>query len=154
MRPWLLIPKVICAGVALGSAVSALVLWWRHGEAMAPPDLRVTDDLHLLLGHVLAPALAIVVLLGVGLWLQHPRVFLRQRWLQAKLGVAILALPALHLMTSCEVASRRAAGVAWSAERVQSPLGGLLGAAALVLALLIVLGRLKPRLGRGPGRQE
>ncbi len=148
LRPWLLIPKYLCVAMALGGVVAAGVLT-QHLQSL-PVEQRgdVCESIGRLFRWQIIPAVAAAGMLGVGLLLQHWRILLRMRWLQAKLALVFVGIPALHVGLSTALGDLR--------RRPASSAGGLavgLGIAVALLVMVIILGRLKPRLGQGYRRR-
>jgi uncharacterized membrane protein len=156
LRPWLLIPKYVCVAVFLGGLVSLLVLGFARpapadGNEWAA-DAQIIRQAY---PRVIVPALIGALILGVLLALAHPTIFLRMRWLQVKLALILVFVPTLHFFMS-----RRSVGLRDAVARQDFATAGLLReqlfrgtlAAAAFALLVILLGRLKPRLGRDYGR--
>jgi hypothetical protein len=156
LRPYLLIPKFIFVAGFLGGLITLLVLgflgpapktaaeWARDAEFIRQSYVRV-----------IIPALVATLLAGAALAAAHLPVFLRMRWLQLKLGLIVVLAPTLHLfMSGRSLAVRRAVadGDFVNARLIREQLfhGTWI---ALVFALaVILLGRLKPRLGQNYAR--
>ena len=141
LRPWILMPKVLCVCVALGSLVTGLALWL---SGQSPRSAGLMEIEHRIFSQIMAPAILGAIFFGLLLLLQHPRVFVRLRWLQIKLAVVAIFLPVVHVWVSSQLMElsnpdRKGDGatfVAW------------LYITVITLVLLIVLGRQKPRLGQ------
>jgi hypothetical protein len=144
IRPWILLPKVLCVGITLGSLVTAAVL------SLIPPvqGPGTMPLLRQILVWVTTPALAASGILGVALLAQHPNVLLRLRWLQAKLLVTLGFTPALSAWGMSRYRLLTVGGAGDAAGGMASALG----AAVLVLIVIILLGRQKPRLGQNWAR--
>lgn len=141
LRPWLLIPKLLCVCVALGALVTGTVIWVMLGAARADWLFAIE---YIIFARVMVPALVGAIFFGVLLFLQHPRIFIRMRWLQTKLATAAIFLPVLHVwVTSQFFALSRANSKADSATLITT-----LGIAIVTFVVLIVLGRQKLRLGQ------
>ncbi|MCC7203644.1 MAG: hypothetical protein IT441_01060 [Phycisphaeraceae bacterium] len=142
IRPWLLIPKVLCFATLLGGLIAAL------GIAMsARPDdpasaQQAARTIAVIVHWTIIPGGAGAFLFGLLLLLQHPAVFLRLRWLQLKL-VLLPALILLHLYT--RHLNKSLPDHPATPGNLTS-LRGMLLAAVLLTALIIFLGRHKPRL--------
>jgi uncharacterized membrane protein len=148
IRPWLLLPKVLCVAVYLGSLASTLAIWLPTDftPPLSEPVLTTVRHASLLIRFVAVPALLLAIAFGVGLLLQHPREFLRMRWLRLKLALVVVTIPAAHLYLSTRLTLLRAddAQAAIHARRFALGLGATLAASAAI----VVLARLKPRLGQ------
>ena len=138
-------PKVLCVCVAFGSLVSGLTLWL--GE-QSPRSAELLEIEHRIFSQIMVPAILGAIFFGLLLFVQHPRVFFRLRWLQIKLVVVAIFLPVVHVWVSSQLLAlsnldRKGDGatfVAW------------LYIAVITLVLLIILGRQKPRLGQNWAR--
>lgn len=156
-RPWLLIPKVIAVGIYLGGLAAATAVWFAGDfNALAADDpkrLWLIGLIRTLSVGVIVPALISSMLLGVGLLLQHPRQFLRMRWLQVKLLVVAATVPAGHLMMSSTLqALRRATESGQPDDAAGTRLGLTLVALLIASCGIVLIGRLKPRLGQNWAR--
>jgi uncharacterized membrane protein len=157
IRPWFLLPKVIAVGLYLGGLAAALVIWLAAGfsalDAADPQRLRLIGQMRLLMLVLVVPALLAVLVLGLLLLLQHPRQLIRMRWIIVKLGSVAVVITGGHLFVSSRLRMLREAyraGVADDSAALQFALG-----LAVVLAgsiWIIILGRLKPRLGQNWAR--
>ncbi len=148
LRPWFLIPKVFSIAVYFGTIACTLALWLRGPQPTAAPDAyrQLLAQVRFLVYCISWPALGLVIVLGMALFLQCPRAFVRMRWMQVKLFTIFVLLPAAqfyiawalgHVTTN--INSEKVAG--W-------PLTLALCLALVVAGFLIVLGRHKPRLGQ------
>ena len=145
LRPWILMPKVICVCVALGSLVTGVALWLTEPS---PGSAGLMEIEHRIFSQIMVPAILGAIFFGLLLFLQHPRVFFRLRWLQIKLVVVAIFLPVVHVWVSSQLLKlsnldtkgNNATFVTW------------LYIAVITLLLLIVLGRQKPRLGQNWAR--
>lgn len=148
LRPWFLIPKVCFIAVYFGTIACALALWLRGPEPTAAPEAyrELLRQLRFLIYFIALPALGLVVVLGMALFLQCPRAFARMRWMQVKLFTIFVPLPLAQFY------------IAWALARItveidpenaaEWPLTLALCLALAIAGFLIVLGRLKPRLGQ------
>lgn len=156
LRPWLLIPKCVCAAVFLGGLASLLVLGFRPPPPANQDDwLRLADVIRRAHTGLIVPALVGALALGVLLALAHPFVFIRMRWLQTKLALIAVCVPALHVYMSHRSIALRAAiarkDFANATLLREQLFHGALAVIAFALAV-IILGRLKPRLGQNFAR--
>jgi hypothetical protein len=155
IRPWLLIPKVLAVGAYFGGLLAAIALWLiACSLARDTANLRdVVVILHLvgwLFEFLIVPSLLASILLGVLLFVQHPGPFARLRWWQAKMVTLVLGVPLAHLYLSSRLPVLReetAAADEWNAA-LATRITWVLAATLLVSVWVIVLGRLKPRLGQ------
>lgn len=153
VRPWLLLPKVIAVAICLGGWTATLaVCFLALGKAKATGE-GVSDDLlavmHVLIVYITVPALLAAIVFGLLLFLQHPRSFLRMRWLWVKLVILAVGVPTAHLLMYHRFQAVRleaeSTTAQWSALRHFT-----LGLAWVLAGTIVVvlLGRLKPRLGQ------
>lgn len=157
LRPFMLIPKVLCVGLFFGGVVAVLLIWTRGRFADDPAAGRwQVQAVSLLFRWLLIPSLGTTILLGLLLFLQHPRVFWHMRWFKLKAAILLVALPSLHLtMRPLLIKLKAAALTAPSSPVAQSELAEAsrqfsIGLVVVVIgtALLIFIGRYKPRLGQ------
>jgi uncharacterized membrane protein len=155
IRPWLIAAKVIAVALYVGGLASVTFIWLTSDYNALPPDDPRRQWLLNLVGRMMVyfvvPALLVAMLLGVLLLLQHPRVFLRMRWLQVKLILLLILIPAGHFWCRARVRELRnlhappkvhhlaARGLSWGL------VGTLVGS-----VVVVVIGRTKPRLAQGP----
>ena len=160
LRPALLIPKIVAVAMLLGG-LAAVAILLRPGQAWTLPGLAATtDDVSHLFRFLVIPAAALAGLLGIALLLQHPRILLRQRWLQMKLVLLVIAMPLGHLMTRTQMQALQAiahgeaevAGSMAIRPVVVDRLLGLAVAAQVLLIFVMILGRHKPTLGQNWAR--
>ncbi len=156
LRPWLLIPKYLCVSVYFGSLAAIATL-----ERICPPIIG--DNTVAVALYLMFPAATLAGVLGIGLWLQHPKTFLRTRWFQLKMALVLIGLPAFELLAWWPVWRSWLQSPAFTdgsgdntwryfiyVQRFDAPQqAGLVGALATLVAI-IILGRLKPRLGQRP----
>lgn len=154
LRPWILLPKLVSVAVFVGAYFSATVLWYYFRFGGADDAVWPVQAVSFLFRRVIIPSLFSTLFLGIVLLLQHPKVFIRLRWLQVKL-VLVMLLPAIHFAARRNFATVKA-GLLDSQSQV-SPADVEAASAkfsiCLVLGLsaaliLVILGRLKPRLGQ------
>lgn len=157
LRPWLLLPKVLAVGVYMGVLASILVIWatsgWTSLDKADPRRIWLIEQTGTLVRWVLVPSLLAAIIPGAGLLLQHPGTFLRLRWMQVKLAGLLVLTPVAHLFLSSRLGMLREAfhsGIANDAAARQFTVG--LAIALAGFALIMVLGRLKPRLGQNWAR--
>ena len=157
LRPFMLIPKVLCVGLFFGGTVAVMLIWTRGRFADDPLAGRwQVQAVSLLFRWLLIPSLGTTILLGVLLFLQHPRVFWHMRWFKLKAAILLVALPSLHLtMRPLLIKLKAAALAAPSSPIAQGELAAAsrqfsTGLVVVVIgtALLIMIGRYKPRLGQ------
>jgi len=160
IRPVLLIPKIVAVCMLLGG-LAAVAILLRPGQAWTMPALAATtDDISHLFRFLIIPAAGLAILCGIALLLQHPKILLRQRWMQAKLVLLVIAIPLGHILTRTQmqtlhtIAHGESAIPASSMMRpaVVDRMFGLAIAAQMLLGFILILGRLKPALGQNWAR--
>lgn len=149
-RPFFLLPKLVAISLSIGSLAAIFVVWLGSGiRWLSPDDLRRLWLLNIIgrvVCYVTVPAVAASVLFGVALLLQHPRQFIRMRWLIVKLVIVVAFIPSGHLFLQSRMELLRNAymqGAAPGTIEVQFSWG--LAAVLAVCILVAILGRLKPR---------
>jgi len=157
VRPWLLVPKVVAIALYLGGLAAVTFIWvGSNYNAMPVDDPRRAWVLNLvgrLMVFFVVPALLVVMLLGVLLLLQHPGIYLRMRWLQAKLLVLVLVIPFGHFWCRTQTLTLRDPAAPLEAQRIAARrlsyglAGTLIGSIGVV-----VIGRSRPRLGQNWAR--
>lgn len=158
MRPFLIVLKLLLVCAFIGGLVSVLVT-----VAFVPPpqDLASWRGQASFLArtfvYVIVPGLTGALVLGAllmaGIW----RVMIRMRWLQVKLAIVFLAMPGLHLFMELRSITLRAMLAEESPDLVLAATlrGQLLVGTWVTLVLgiiLLILGRVKPRLGQDYGK--
>lgn len=157
LRPWLLLPKVLCVAGYLGGLAAALTLYLASNlPSLGPADPRRLWTIHLLgrlFIYLIVPSLLGVLLFGLALLLQHPLIFLRMRWLQFKLIAVAILIPSAHLYLRSRLLLLRQSAT----DHLPNPtaerqfLTGLIITLAASIAL-VLLARFKPRLGQNWAR--
>jgi uncharacterized membrane protein len=156
IRPYLLLPKVLCVAAFFGGLVTILVLAFLRPAPQNTADwLAEADLIRRTYTCVVVPALLAAMIFGAFLLLPVWRALIRMRWLQVKLVVVLLCVPTLHLYMRSRSLQFQAAirdAQFGSAELLHHRLAmGTLAAIAFAV-LVIFLGRIKPRLGQDYGR--
>lgn len=157
IRPWLLIPKVIAVAIYVGTLTAACAIWlagdFNSLDKSDPQRMWMINLMRLLFVYVAVPALLLAIALGVALLMQMPRVLIRLRWLQVKLVLLAVLVPAAHLFISSRLKLLRDALDAGHANDAAARQFGIGLIATLIGTILVViLGRLKPRLGQNWAR--
>ena len=153
-RPYLLLPKVLAVAVYFGSIVAAAAIWFTQ-----PDNQNTQQQLHTLnlvanlVAYLGVPALTLAIVLGIALTLQATKIMLRQRWLQVKLLLIILAVPTLHLFMASRAHALRSA-IQNDVPTHHLSLQFSIGFIFLILgsAALIIISRHKPRFGQNWAR--
>lgn len=152
IRPWLLIPKIFGLVVYVGGFCAVLALWISSDFTSLPLDdprrALVLHQVSSILVYLIVPAALMTILFGILLLLQHPAVFLGRRWMQVKLLALLIVVPSCHFYARAQytllksTADKQVSDAA-SARFQSATLAAIVGSAAV-----IVIGRLKPRLGQ------
>ena len=107
LRPWLLLPKILCYSVMLGGIATGVVLCMvQVARGMPTPMgdgkwvaaqayLSLSSQLDAIALWVVMPTAAAAFVLGVALMFDAPAVFLRLRWLQIKTALVLVTLPVM-----------------------------------------------------------
>jgi uncharacterized membrane protein len=143
---------VICVGLIVGGTFSLLVL-----QLLGPtPAGGERRDFAALIARahrlVIITGAAGAMLFGALLLMEPFRALIRMRWLQVKLGLIVVFVPGMHLLMRSGVAALAEAENAASARSAHAQL--LAGTIVTLVGaiMLVVLGRIKPRLGQDYGR--
>jgi uncharacterized membrane protein len=157
VRPWLLVPKVVAIALYVGGLAAVAFIWVGSNYNAMPPDDPRRQWLLNLVGRMMVffvvPALLLAVVLGVLLLLQHPRVYLRMRWLRVKLLVLLIVIPFGHFWCRTQTLKLRDPATSIEARRAAASrlsvglIGTLIGSIGAV-----VIGRARPRLGQNWAR--
>jgi hypothetical protein len=142
-RPWMLLPKVIAVGVFFGAVATAAMIFFRGpGDDMSHAAwVGLIADVF---RFVAVPALIAAMLFGAMLFMQHPRLFLLQRWFQVKAALIVGGVPAGHLF----MASRIHAYRTQATDQLHTQIAVGLIVTLAWTACIIMLGRHKPKLGQ------
>ncbi|QDU33831.1 hypothetical protein KS4_18890 [Poriferisphaera corsica] len=166
MRPFFLIPKIIsiCAIWGVLAACALLIL-------CAPDFAHKTESAYLnaihqlltqitqLNNYLIIPALILANVFGLLLFLDEPRIFIRLRWLQAKMLLIILIYPALFAFLSSKLFHARSTITTALANNSLEFAVGLtqknlqvinltIFTVLVMTTVIIILGRHKPKLGQ------
>jgi len=154
VRPWLLIPKVLCLAIFVGAYVAATVLWFYYRLGYSDGAVWPVRAVSVVFRGVIIPSLIATLLFGLLLFAQHPKVFITRRWLQAKLVIAV-ALIGTHTIARGTFQSIKAVVLeaSWQGDTTEIEAKCARFSVCLILGLigavlLVILGRLKPRLGQ------
>jgi len=153
IRPWLLIPKVLAVAALFGGFLSASVTLHTADPGTPEQWTQLIQTVSHLFLRLIVPAVLSVIVLGLALLLQHPRVFLTRRWVQVKLLMLIVSLPTLHLTARGLLEQARRALENGQLDHTAQFMGRftlVVDLAVVALACVIFLGRYKPRLGQKP----
>lgn len=157
IRPYLLTAKIVGVAMFFGGLVSVLVLVLLPERPIGEAGwLQLSDQVRRAHVWVIIPGLVVAMAAGLLLLASIWRALIRMRWFQVKLALVVVCVPTLHLvMSSRSLALRSAISEHEPACEYERLCGQLIAGtlAALVFALAVmVLGRVKPRLGQDYGR--
>lgn len=152
IRPWLIAPKLLAVALYLGGLMAAAVVWltgnWEQMDLADPARLALVQTVGRLFRLLIVPAVLVTIAFGVALLLlQSPRILLRLRWLQVKLLMLLLTLPAAHLFMSSRLELLRRA--AHEQRQDLAAAGQLTVGFVVVLVIsagIVVIARIKPNL--------
>jgi len=157
-RPYLLMAKIVFVAVFVGGLISLLTLVLISPLPATDEGRHIfADALHRAYAWLIVPSLAGAMIMGVALSASFWRAAVRMRWLQVKALLIVVCVPMLHVfMRKRSLTLQSLARADGTDTQVLANLRDeiLIGTAAvLVFAVLVVLlGRLKPRLGQRYGR--
>jgi uncharacterized membrane protein len=154
-RPFLLIPKVLAMAVYFGTIFSTVIMWLVQIGCRDMTNLNLSTVMtqvmmiRSMIVYVAVPALLLTLILGVLLLLQHPKPFLKLRWIRVKLLLVGVGVPVFHVFMASRLYHFRQlvlSGTIDASLRTQLSLGFVL---LLIWSMLVIwLGRHKPRLGQ------
>ena len=158
IRPWLLIPKVVAVAVYSGGLTATALLWFSRPntyDTHPSQSADLVDQISLLFVYLLVPALLAAILFGLCLLIQHAKVYSRLRWWQVTIVVIVLGVPTAHFFMESRLALLREAA-AQQTSNVAAERQLSIGFVTLLAGtlLVVVLGRLKPRLGQNWARMH
>ncbi len=151
LRPWLLISKLIGVAMYVGGLAAVTTILLAGGERTAAQWADVMADVARVFDWVIIPGISTAVALGVGLVLMHGKVMLRMRWLQAKLGLAVVCIPTLHILgheTMEQIEEVVRIGEPHTPHGLIEKFVVIVIAGLVFGLLMLWLGRHKPRLGQ------
>lgn len=154
IRPWLLIPKILGVMVYVGGLATVLGLWiasdFRSLELTDPRRQLVLDQVSRLMVFLVVPALIVALLMGFALLMQFPKMFIRTRWWQVKFLALALVIPAAHFYCRAKFTGMRSAIDKTTSDALAADFTWGMTAALIGSAGVVILSRLKPRLGQSP----
>lgn len=159
LRPYLLAVKLLgVCGLVGGLAFLAFVqAAGEPGDTVEGWPGRVAEA-HRAFGRLILPGLALAAAAGIALWASIWRAMIRMRWFRVKMAVLLIGGPGLHLLlrsTLLELSATVAGDGSIDAGRARTLYATLIAGVALALVWavgLMILGRIKPRLGQDIGR--
>jgi len=153
LRPWVLIPKILTVGALFGGFLAAAVILHSNNPQTLEQWRSQIQTIGFLFTRLIVPAVLLVILFGILLFLMHWRAFLSMRWFQVKCVLLLIALPPLHLSGRWLIGQARLALEAGDLTRVAELMANFTLAVdltVLVLIVVIAIGRHKPRLDQRP----
>lgn len=145
---------MLCLAIFVGAYVAATVLWFYYRLGYSDGAVWPVRAVSLVFRGVIIPSLIATLLFGLLLFAQHPKVFITRRWLQAKLVIAV-ALIGTHTIARGTFQSIKAVvlDASWPGDTAEIEAKCARFSVCLILGLigavlLVLLGRLKPRLGQ------
>lgn len=156
LRPWLLIPKYLAVGAYFGGIMAVAVLFFLPDEGHGV-DVRMRESAIRIAHWLILPGAVLASVMGMALWLQHAKVFWRMRWFRVKLLLIFGLLGPIEMLGYTLITNLDA----WKGQSKTVDVDRLVSAAGLgatligliILAVtIIMLGRLKPRLGQPIGQ--
>jgi len=152
IRPWLLIPKIFGLVTYVGGFCAVLALWissdFTSLDLTDPRRALVLHQVSRILVYLIVPAAITTILFGVLLLLQHPKVFLGRRWMQVKLIALLIVIPSCHFYSRAQYTQIKTTTEKNLSDAAARKFQGAIIAAITGSAAVIVLGRIKPRLGQ------
>ncbi len=156
-RPYLIVLKLICVAGFVGGLLTVLAVALTGPGPTSERDWRErVEFVGKAFRWVIVPGVTGAEIVGFLLVSSIWRVMIRMRWFIVKMALVLLCMPALHFLMSGWLSDLRLfASVTPDLSRAAEVHGRLLAGASLALALgiaLVILGRIKPRLGQDYGR--
>lgn len=156
LRPYFLLPKIVGIALLVGGMASVCVLLLDLPRE-APLLHEQLERIAHLYQCVIIPGASVATAAGVALLWMHGKALWALRWMKAKVILAALTIPLLHVLShhwleqAEEYAEEAQAALALGAAHklLLLTLGGL-----VAMLLLIWLGRHKPRLGEKFGARK
>ena len=157
LRPILIVLKLICVAAFVGGLIVLLAAVIAAPPPASPEDWQQRADLiSRTFRRAIVPGVTGAEIAGILLFSSIWRTLLRMRWFQVKIVLVAVCMPALHLFMSGRSEKLHAILSATADPASAAEVHGhLLTGAVFALGLgivLLVLGRIKPRLGQDYGR--
>lgn len=155
LRPWLLIPKILCFCLLLGGAAATLALTIAHQPATPDQWQHWTAAIRAVVLATIVPGASGAIILGLALLAPHWRIMLRMRWLQVKLALVAIGIPAMHLtgrFTMEAIRHHIAADHFARAAALHHLFAWYMAISLIWLIAIVILGRQKLRLGQNWAR--
>ncbi|HSW46592.1 MAG TPA: hypothetical protein VLM89_13590, partial [Phycisphaerae bacterium] len=156
-RPYFLVFKLVCVAGFLGGLMALLAVTAGRPVPVSQAQWQERADLiSRVFRWVIIPGVTGAEIAGVILLVSIWRALIRMRWFVVKIILVLVCMPAFHLILSTRSERLQAIVAAGTdlpaaAEIHSQMLAG--SATALVVGLvLLILGRIKPRLGQSYGR--
>ncbi len=157
LRPCLIVLKLLCVAAFLGGLMTLLATTTMEPQPLSHADWsRRAEHIGRIYRWVIVPGVTGAEIVGVLLFASIWRVMLRMRWFVVKATLIVVFMPALHLLTRHQLSGLRLSAAADAGTPQPAELQAAIWAGAgFALALgivLLILGRVKPRLGQDYGR--
>lgn len=154
IRPWLLIPKIIGVMVYVGGLATVLGLWvasdFKSLDLHDPRRQLVLDQVSRLMVFLVVPALILALLMGFALLMQFPKMFIRTRWWQVKFLALAIVIPSAHFYCRAKFTGMKGAIDKTTSDVLAGEFTIGMSAALAGSIGVVILSRLKPRLGQNP----
>lgn len=157
LRPCLIVVKLICVAAFLGGLMTLPATTTTEPQPLSPADWsRRAEHIGRIYRWVIVPGVTGAEIVGVLLFASIWRVMLRMRWFVVKATLIVVFIPALHVFSRHQLNRLRLSAAADAGTVPPSELQAAIWTGAVfALALgvvLLILGRVKPRLGQDYGR--
>jgi len=156
-RPYFIVLKLICVAAFLGGLMTLLALMLVGPSPTSQQEWQVRADLiSTAFRRVIIPGVTGAEIAGLILLASVWRTLIRMRWLMVKAVIILVCMPSFHLLLSSRSENLHAivsAGgdlPAAAAIHAQMLAGSAAGLAVGIV--ILILGRIKPRLGQDFGR--
>lgn len=158
IRPYLIVGKLLSVSLIIGGLASLCATQWLQPESNdAAGWAQRVQAVHMAYSRVIIPGFAGALVFGALLASTMLPVLLRMRWFVVKLALLMVCVPTLHGLTRSWLSATRVAlmqeppDLNVVADLDARLMWGTLAALLLAVAVMI-LGRIKPRLGQDYGR--
>jgi uncharacterized membrane protein len=157
LRPYFIVLKLICVAGFLGGLMALLAAMLAGPRPTSTADWQQRADL---IGRtfrwIIVPGVTGAEIVGILLLSSIWRTLIRMRWFVVKIVLVVVGMPGLHLFMSGRSEKLQALLSASAEPALAAEVHGhLLAGAVFALGLgvvLLILGRIKPRLGQNYGR--
>ena len=151
-RPWLILVKFVGLIGIFGGLASLAAIGLLGPVPESPEGWRLLRGLmRAIFWPCVFGGILVTITAGICLWLHHPVEFSRRRWFRLKVGLLAVCVPSLHLMARGRVEAFYDAIDDGNMEVLAGMWRDVTRAwvvAFVVLFLVAMIGRVKPRLGQ------